>query len=157
MKLHEQTPSSKITNVSRKANRGHEPSEYISIAQTRALLADSMAARNERLVRGDMVSTDEAAALAGATRVTVNDWIGKGRAIGLTQIKRGFRLPKWQFEPRMWEAIPKLSVKLDSKDGWHLLAFLETPLGALDGNTPRGAIEQGQLDRVLAIAEQGGN
>jgi hypothetical protein len=116
-----------------------------------------MAARNERLVRGDMVSTDEAAALAGATRVTVNDWIGKGRAIGLTQIKRGFRLPKWQFEPRMWEAIPKLSVKLDSKDGWHLLAFLETPLGALDGNTPRGAIEQGQLDRVLAIAEQGGN
>jgi hypothetical protein len=102
-----------------------------------------------------MVSTDEAAKIADTSRVTVNAWIAKGRAIGLTQVKRGYRLPRWQFEPRMWDAIPRLSAALGAHDGWTLLAFLETPLGALDGVTPRAAIEQGKLERVVSVAGQG--
>jgi hypothetical protein len=157
MKIHDQASSSKIASASRKSARVHETSDYISVAQMRTLLASSLAARSDRLSRDDLVSTDEAAAMAGTSRVTINDWIGRGRAIGLSQIKRGYRLPRWQFEPRMWEAIPKLSSKLESREGWLILAFLETPLGALGGITPRAAIEQGELDRVLAVAEQEGN
>jgi hypothetical protein len=99
-----------------------------------------------------MLSTDEAAMLAGTTRVTVNAWIDKGRCIGLTQTKRGFRVPKWQFEPTFWPVVPKLSLALGTNDGWAMLAFLETPHGALDGATPRAAIEQGRATRVLDIA-----
>jgi hypothetical protein len=99
-----------------------------------------------------MLSTDEAAMLAGTTRVTVNAWIDKGRCIGLTQTKRGFRVPKWQFEPSIWPIVPKLSLALGTNDGWAMLAFLETPHGALDGATPRAAIEQGRGTRVLDIA-----
>jgi len=104
-----------------------------------------------------MISTDEAAQLVDTTRVTINAWIAKGRAVGLTQTKRGFRMPRWQFEPSMWEALPKLSTALGTTEGWALLSFLESPHGALDGRSPRQAIEQGHADRVIEIAGHEGN
>ncbi len=104
-----------------------------------------------------MMSTDEAALLVQTTRVTINAWISKGRAIGLTQTKRGFRMPRWQFEPSMWSVLPGLSAALGTTEGWALLSFLESPHGALNGGTPRQAIEQGQSDKVLTIAKHEGN
>ncbi len=99
-----------------------------------------------------MISTDEAAVLAQTTRVTINAWINKGRAIGLSQTKRGLKLPRWQFEPLLWNALPKISAAMGVTEGWALLAFLETPHGALGGAAPRQAIEQGQVERVIALA-----
>ena len=93
------------------------------------------------------------AAMASAA----SSWVTKGRCIGLSQVKRGFKLRMWQFEPALWDAIPKLSAALGVKEGWALLSFLESPNGALDGTTPRVAIEQGQIERVLAAAEGEGN
>lgn len=131
--------------------------DYVSSAETNKLLSASLAARQARLQAGDMISTDEAAALCGTSRVTMNAWINKGRALGLTQIKRGFKVPNWQFEPAIWDVLNKLSIALGTTDGWALLIFLETPLGALGGKTPRVAIEQGQGERVLELAAQEGN
>ncbi len=128
--------------------------DFVSLADTRAILAGSAADRKLRLEAGDMVTTDEAAALAGASRVTVNAWIVKGRAIGLTQTKRGFRLPRWQFDQPLWDLIPALVGALQTREGWALLAFLETPHGALDGKTPRQAIEQGHGDKVIQLAKR---
>ena len=125
--------------------------------EVRALLANSLAARQQRLGAADMISTDEAAQLVQTTRVTINAWIAKGRAIGLTQTKRGFRLPRWQFEPSMWDTLPRLSAALGTAEGWAILSFLETPHGALNGIAPRQAIEQGHMDRVIKIAEHEGN
>lgn len=129
---------------------------YLSQQETAALLADGLEARQKRLAAADMLSTDEAAALAGVTRVTVNSWIDKGRAIGLSQVKRGYRMPRWQFEPAMWAVLPKLAEALGTTEGWALLSFLETPLGGLNGRTPRAAIEQGDAERVLQLAEADG-
>ena len=148
-------PSSSRVGNTRTAGPGH--ADYVNLEETRALLNTSLAARNARLAADDMVSTDEAAELANTSRVTVNAWIAKGRCIGLSQPKRGFRLPKWQFEPRVWPLVPKLAAALETTEGWALLAFLESPHGALGGITPRAAIEQGQAERVLEIAEQEGN
>jgi hypothetical protein len=102
-----------------------------------------------------MISTDEAAEMTGTTRVTVNAWIAKGRAIGLTQSKRGFRMPTWQFDRPMWDVLPRLSQALGTTEGWELLSFLETPLGGLDGATPREAIERGAGARVVELAARG--
>ena len=132
------------------------PVGYVPASEVRALLADSLAARQQRLAAADMVSTDEAAQLAQTTRVTINAWIAKGRAIGLTQTKRGFRMPSWQFEPALWAALPRLSAALGTTEGWALLSFLESPHGALNGSTPRQAIEQGQAEQVIQIAGQEG-
>lgn len=132
------------------------PSPYASAAQTKALLVGSLAARMARLDANDMLSTDMAADLVGTTPATINAWIAKGRAIGLTQPRRGFKLPSWQFEPVLWDAVPKLSKALGTTEGWALLAFLETPSGALGGRTPRQAIEQGHLARVVEVASAEG-
>ncbi|MEJ6002503.1 hypothetical protein [Paucibacter soli] len=124
----------------------------MSLAATTALIASGQADRMKRLEAEDMVNTDQAAEMAGTSRVTINAWIKKGRAIGLAQTTRGFKLPRWQFEPAMWPAIQRLSAALDVTDGWAILGFLETPQGGLDGRTPRQAIEQGELARVMELA-----
>lgn len=149
------TATRPATTRSRPSKR--RPADYVPAADVRALLAGSLAARQQRLGAADMISTDEAAQLAQTSRVTVNAWIAKGRAIGLTQTKRGFRLPRWQFEPSVWDVLPRLSAALGTTEGWALLAFLESPHGALNGITPRQAIEQGQPDKVIQIAEHEGN
>lgn len=136
------------------ASNQQDQSPYVSAAQTSALLNSSLASRRERLAAADMINTDEAALMVGSTRVTINAWIAKGRCIGLTQSKRGFRLPKWQFEPVIWDHLAKLSAALGTTDGWALLTFLETPQGALDGVTPRVAFERGHGSRVLSLAAQ---
>ena len=149
------TPSTTSTTRHRTNNAPSEvvpPSPYASAAQTKALLAGSVAARMARLEAKDMLSTDMAADLVGTTPVTINAWIAKGRAIGLTQPQRGFKVPSWQFEPVLWDAVPKLSKALGTNEGWALIAFLETPSGALGGLTPRQAIEQGHLARVVEVA-----
>ncbi|HEY9109348.1 MAG TPA: hypothetical protein VIN58_21930, partial [Roseateles sp.] len=56
--------------------------------------------------------------------------------VGLTQTRRGFRLPRWQFEPKLWDVIPELTKALQTTDGWTILSFLETPLGGLGGSLP---------------------
>ena len=76
-----------------------------------------------------MLSTDMAADLVGTALVTINAWIAKGRAIGLTQPRRGFKLPSWQFEPALWDAVPKLAKALGTTEGWALLAFLGDAIG----------------------------
>lgn len=129
--------------------------DFASPSETRALLASSLPARQKRLEAGDMISTDKAADMTGTTRVTVNAWIAKGRAIGLTQAKRGFRMPQWQFDSPMWDILPKLSNALGTVEGWALLSYLETPLGGLNGATPREAIERGAGARVVELATRG--
>lgn len=127
-------------------------SDFVSLAETKALMAGSLAIRQQRLEAGDMVSTDEAAQMTGTSRVTMNAWIANGRAIGLSRIKRGYRLPKWQFDAPMWDTLPQLTKALGTKEGWALLSFLETPHPGLDGATPREAIERGMQDRAVSLA-----
>jgi hypothetical protein len=82
----------------------------------------------------------------------VNAWIEQGRCIGVERATRGYRLPAWQFEPKVLQAMPAISEALQTRDGWALPSFMETPQGALQVRTPRQALEQGQVQRVIALA-----
>lgn len=131
---------------------------YASEAQTDALLRSGAAYRRERMQAADMITTDEAAELAGTSRVTINAWIKTGRCVGVSHLRRGFKLPRWQFEPFVFAHLPSLSQALGTKDGWPMLAFLESPHPALDGQTPRVALEQGMdAQRVLGLATAEGH
>ncbi|WP_229883066.1 hypothetical protein [Pseudorhodoferax aquiterrae] len=100
-----------------------------------------------------MVTSNEAAALIGTTSVTINAWIKAGRCVGVSDLRNGFKLPSWQFEPGIWPVLQPLAKCLGTADGWQLLSFLEMPSGALDGLTPRMALEQGvPVERILALA-----
>lgn len=119
MKTHSTSTTRHRTNNAPSAVE--HPSPYASAAQTKAFLAGSLAARTARLEANDMLSTDMAADLVGTTPVTINAWIAKGRAIGLTQTRHAFKLPSWQFEPALWDAVPKLSKALGTTEGLSLI------------------------------------
>jgi hypothetical protein len=135
-------------------DRSDTPSDpYASATQTAALLRSGAQYRRDRMEAADMITTDEAADLAGTSRVTINAWIKAGRCIGVSNLRRGFKLPRWQFEPTVWPLLQPLAKRLGTSDGWQLLSFLETPSMALDGQTPRTALEQGVSgERILALA-----
>jgi hypothetical protein len=131
---------------------------YASEAQTTALLRRGAEYRLQRTNASDMITTDEAAELSGTTRVTINAWIKSGRCIGVTHLRRGFKMPKWQFEPYIFPVIQSLSQALGTTDGWQMLSFLETPHEALDGLAPRIALEQGVSgQRIVDLAAAEGH
>lgn len=128
-----------------------DESSFASAAETRRLLAASRENRALRLAAADMVSADEAAKIVGASASAIRSWIANGRAIGVSNANR-LRMPNWQFNTAIWDALPRVSSALGLKEGWPLLSFLESPHPGLGGATPRAALEQGQLERVLSIA-----
>jgi hypothetical protein len=131
---------------------------YATEAQTAVLLRRGAEYRRQRINASDMITTDEAADLSGTTRVTINAWIKSGRCIGVTHLRRGFKMPKWQFEPYVFPMIESLSEALGTTDGWQLLSFLETPHEALDGLAPRIALEQGVSgQRIVDLAAAEGH
>jgi len=127
-------------------------SPYLTASQTKALLATSAHVRAERFAAVDMLSVGEAAELANTDVAQVRRWIASGRVIALEGQRRTVRLPRWQFLPALWETLPRLADALDTKQGWALLAFLETPNGGLGGRTPRQALESGDSRPVLEAA-----
>ena len=100
---------------------------YLTATETRLLLANSAIYRAQRLAADDMTSTDETARLIGTTRVTINNWIKSGRCIALTQLRRGYRLPKWQFDPAFWERLPALIASLNAARWMERAGFSGVP------------------------------
>ena len=126
---------------------------YATAAQTAALRRSGARYRRDRMAATDMVTPDEATELAGTSRDTLDDWIKSGRCIGLADLHRGIKLPRWQFEPSVWPALQPLAKVLGASDGWQLLSFLESSAPALEGRTPRAALEQGiALNQIFALA-----
>ena len=126
---------------------------YASETQTAVLLRRGAEYRRQRINASYMITTEGAADLSGTTRMTINAWIKSGRCIGVTHLRRGFKIPKWQFEPYVFPVIQALAEALRTKDGWLILSFLETPHEALDYLAPRIALEQGVPGwRIVALA-----
>ena len=131
---------------------------YATETQTTDLLRRGADYRRERMNASDMLTTEEAAELSGTTRVTVNAWIKSGRCIGVAHLRRGFKMPKWQFEPYVFPVIEQVCESLGTTDGWQLLSFLETPLPALDDLAPRTALERGiSAKRIVELATAQGH
>ena len=126
---------------------------YATAAQSVAVLRSGLEFRKNRIAAADMLTTEEAAELAGVSRVTINAWIKQNRCIGIANLRRGFKLPKWQFEPQVFELIQPLFEVLGTTDSWSVLAFLENSQEALDRRTPLVALEQGEsAERILQLA-----
>jgi hypothetical protein len=126
--------------------------DYASLDHADAQIAAGQVWRTVRLAAPDMLSSDAAAKLIDTQRETINQWIAAGRCIGLERPVRGWRLPRWQFQPQVLKHLAAVSQALGTSDGWAMLLFLETPHPALDGRAPRQALEQGQAARVIELA-----
>ncbi|MDM0065290.1 hypothetical protein [Variovorax sp. J31P207] len=126
---------------------------YATVEETAALLREGKGYRLERLQAADMITVTEAASLLNVDASTIVTWISGGRCIGLASPDGTLRMPRWQFEPSAWSAIQRIARSLGTQDPWQILDFLETLAPALEGLTPRVALERGTaIERVLAAA-----
>lgn len=147
------TRFSALHEADNQKNKTTKADLYATAAQSAAVLRSGTEFRKNRMAAADMLTTDEAADLAGVTRVTINAWIKQGRCIGVAHLRRGFKLPNWQFESQTFDLIHPLSAALGTVDGWALLAFLENLHEALDRRTPLVALAQGEsVERILQLA-----
>lgn len=125
--------------------------DYVSAPKVRALLRRSAPYRVERLRAADMVSLQVAASLLGEQVSTVKRWVAVARCVGVPTQGQSMRLPRWQFDEDLLLWIGPIAAELRTTSGWILLSFLETPHGGLSGRTPRQAIEQGDIESVMAL------
>jgi len=140
-------------NKQDKEKHSIETDPYASDAESIAALRSGVEFRQRRISAPDMLTSDEAARLAGVSRVTVNAWIKQGRCIGVSNLRRGFKIPGWQFAPPVFEIIPALSKNLGTSDGWILLSFLESAHEALNYKSPLTAILQGESgSRIVELS-----
>jgi hypothetical protein len=108
-----------------------------------------------RLKQEDMLTAGEAADRERVGRAQVKTWIRNHRCIFVEELDGTARLPAWQFETPLWEALPQIFEAIGTTDGWEALSFLETPTHLLEGTTARTAVEQGHLARVLWLVQDG--
>ena len=126
---------------------------YGTVAETEALLREGQKYRHARLQAADMITVAEAASLLNVDGPTIATWISGGRCIGIAGPDGTLKIPRWQFEPFVWSATQLIGRALGTQEPWLILVFLETPTPALEGLTPRVALERGTaIERVLAAA-----
>ena len=104
--------------------------------------------------RDDLVDADEASRLSGVAASRLIAWARAKhpRVIAIEDTAEEFLFPYWQFDPRVWVVVPGLAKELGA-GGWTTMLWLQTPLGAFSGRSPRQALEQGEPPaRVLAVA-----
>ncbi len=126
--------------------------QYLSSTATRTLLRHGQRQALKRLARADMIDLEDASALVGESAKTIKRWIARRWCIGLTVDGHVLRLPRWQFDGDLLLWVEPIFEALDTRSGWTVLSFLEAPNGALEGRTPRQALEQGDVAQVLDLA-----
>jgi hypothetical protein len=106
---------------------------------------------------GGALNGAEVAEILNISRQAVDKRRRQGQLIGLTQGRRGYAFPVWQFEGG--KTIPNLEDVLDSlrgHDPWMQFAFFINPNDRLEGKTPLDRLRAGELEPVLRAAESYG-
>src|ERR1700739_2929462 len=111
--------------------------------------------QQQRLLResGGALSGEEVAKMLGISRQGVDKRRRQGHLIGLTQGRRGYAYPAWQFEGG--RTITNLETALDAvhdHDPWMQLAFFVNPNDGLNGKSPLESLRSGKLEPVLRAA-----
>lgn len=110
-----------------------------------------------KLAGGGVVSSEQAAALLGITRQAVDKRRTQNQLIGLTQGRRGYGYPRFQFVGS--STLPGLEdvlKVLGAGDPWMQLAFFVNPNDRLNGRTPEKELLEGKVDAVLRAARMYG-
>lgn len=106
---------------------------------------------------GGVLSGEEAAKILGISRQAVDKRRRQSQLIGLTQGKRGYAYPAWQFEGgRTVANLEKVLARLRSHDPWMQLTFFVNANDRLNGRSPLEQLRSGELEPILQAAESYG-
>jgi len=102
---------------------------------------------------GGVLKGEKAAELLGISRQAVDKRRRQGRLIGLTQGRRGYAYPVWQFEGGKTLAnLEKVLDRLQDHDPWMQLTFFLNANDRLDGSSPLDMLRSGKVEPVLEAA-----
>jgi hypothetical protein len=103
---------------------------------------------------GGSLSVEQVSELIGISRQAVDKRRSQNQLIGLTQGKRGYAYPAFQFEDG--KTLDGLKVVLDAlsaHDPWMQSIFFANGNDRLNGRTPLDALRQGKTEAVVRAAE----
>ena len=111
--------------------------------------------RQQSLVEksGGMLKSEKAAKVLGISRQAVDKRRRQNRLIGLTQGRRGYAYPIWQFEDG--KTLANLEAVLDrlrNHDPWMQLTFFLNANDRLEGSSPLEMLRSGKVEPVLEAA-----
>jgi ABC-type amino acid transport substrate-binding protein len=112
------------------------------------------ALKDEMLSDPEMLSTAGLAERLGMSEEGVRLKRRRHEVLGVEVAKRGIRYPAWQVLPgrQILPGLPRLFAVLGD-DPWRLLRFLQQNQAELRGQRAFEALQKGQVDEVLAAAE----
>ena len=110
--------------------------------------------KDEMLSDPDMLSTAGLAERLGMSEEGIRLKRRRHEVLGVEVAKRGIRYPAWQVLPgrQILPGLPRLFAVLGD-DPWRLLRFLQQNHAELRGRRAFEALQKGQVDEVLAAAE----
>jgi hypothetical protein len=102
---------------------------------------------------GGTLSVEEVADLIGISRQAVDKRRSQNHLIGLTQGRRGYAYPSFQFEDgQTLTGLKEVLDALSGHDPWMQSIFFANGNDRLDGKTPLESLRQGKLESVILAA-----
>ena len=103
---------------------------------------------------GGTLSAEQVSELIGISRQAVDRRRSQNQLIGLTQGKRGYAYPAFQFEVgKTLDGLKEVLNALSGHDPWMQSIFFANGNDRLTGKTPLDALRQGETEAVVRAAE----
>jgi hypothetical protein len=102
---------------------------------------------------GGALTSEQVAEVLGISRQAVDKRRASNQLLALTQGRRGYSYPSFQFgDGRTIAGLEEVLGQLSELDPWMQMVFFSTPNERLGGRTPLETLRQGSVDEVKAVA-----
>jgi hypothetical protein len=111
--------------------------------------------RKQQMVEeaGGTMSSEQVSDVLGLSRQAVDKRRASNQLLALTQGKRGYSYPSFQFDDgKTLKGLEQVLQELKSLDPWMQLSFFSSPNDRLNGETPIKALRSGNLNEVVRAA-----
>jgi hypothetical protein len=102
---------------------------------------------------GGTLTSAQVAEILGISRQAVDKRRASYQLLALTQGKRGYSYPKFQFEEdKTIKGLEQVLPQLKELDPWMQMVFFTSPHERLQGKTPINCLHKGMVNEVVAAA-----
>ena len=104
-------------------------------------------------ISGGTLSSEQVAEVLGISRQAVDKRRSSHQLLALTQGRRGYSYPSFQFEDgKTITGLEDVLAELKALDPWMQMVFFTSPNERLDGKTPIETLQNGLLEEVTSAA-----
>ncbi len=106
---------------------------------------------------GGALTSEQVAEVLGISRQAVDKRRSSNQLLALTQGRRGYSYPSFQFEDgKTIPGLEEVLTELKALDPWMQMVFFTSPNERLDGKTPIERLQKGSIEDVESVAVEYG-